>query len=133
LAAGDVLLQLNGRAVGSQSDVFDFLKRNGPFSNVKVRVRRGEQELEKQLVLGRRPETSGHAADRLPGGKSIRRDGFNWIVSHDADVRPEQCGGPVFDLKGQFLGVNIARNSRVRTYVLPRTVLQRFVAGQLLP
>ncbi len=130
LAAGDVLLQLNDRSVGSRSDVFDFLKQNRPYSSVKVRVRRGDQELEKHLVLGRRPETSGHAADRLPGGKSIRRDGFPWIVSHDAEVRPEKCGGPVFDLNGQFLGINIARNSRVRTYVLPKTVLQAFVAGQ---
>ena len=51
--------------------------------------------------------------------KSGRRDGFPTVIPHDADLTPENCGGPLFDLEGKFVGLNIARNSRVRSYAIP--------------
>lgn len=127
LAQGDVLLKIDDKKVKGANDVFEFLRSAMPNETISLLVSRDGTELEKQVVLGRRPEESRHIADRLPGGKSVRRDGFKVAVSHDADIRPEQCGGPVFDLKGDFLGINMARNSRVRCYVVPKTVIENFV------
>jgi len=92
-------------------------------------IKRADEELTKEILLGNRPETSGHVADNLVGGKSLRRDGFSYAISHDADINPEDCGGPVFDLDGNLLGINIARCSRVRCYVVPRTIVKKFVDG----
>ena len=61
--------------------------------------------------------------------KSGRRDGFSKVFSHDADLKPANCGGPIFDLDGNFVGLNIARNSRVRSYAIPRAIINRFVAA----
>ena len=62
--------------------------------------------------------------------KSGRRDGFSRVILHDANLQPEKCGGPVFDLSGNFIGMNIARNSRVRSYALPTAIVKEFVDEQ---
>jgi len=83
-------------------------------------------------VLTNRPRAPNeHAAERFAGGKSSILDGFDRVFSQDGIVRPEECGGPVFDAKGKFYGINIARFSRTTTLVLPadviKNVLQQFM------
>jgi serine protease Do len=90
-------------------------------------IQRDDSELIKEIVLGKRPDNSRHIANNLAGGKSFRRDGFQLAISHDGPLRPEECGGPIFDLDGKFLGINISRFSRTRTYAIPKTVLKQFV------
>ena len=50
---------------------------------------------------------------------SRRRDGFDAVFQHDATIEPEQCGGPLVDLDGRLIGINIARAGRVESYALP--------------
>jgi serine protease Do len=76
-------------------------------------------------MLGSLPAFSNHAADQIE--KSGRRDGFGEVIAHDADLQPDECGGPIFNLDGEFLGLNIARHSRVRSYTLTADVLQQFI------
>ncbi len=128
LEAGDVVLKLDDKSVRQRNDVFRFLSNQDVNNRIDVTVRRDGEEITKQVILGKRPaKKSRHIADDFDGGKSVRRDGFSRVVSHDADLRPEQCGGPVFDIDGNFLGVNISRFSRTRAYVIPRTVIKEFI------
>lgn len=122
---GDVLLKLNGIPIKERTDVRNLLRPLDPNSKIEVLIRRDDAEITKEIVLGNRD--TGHVADDIIGGKSDRRDGFSLAISHDADLRPRQCGGPVFDIDGNFLGINIARFSRSQCYVIPRTILKRFV------
>ena len=50
---------------------------------------------------------------------SIHSGGFPNVLQHDADVFPEQCGGPLVGLDGRLLGLNIARADRVVSYAIP--------------
>ncbi len=50
---------------------------------------------------------------------SHQRTGYPEVFSCDLQVNPEQCGGPVFDLSGNLLGITIARVDLHATYVLP--------------
>ncbi len=127
IESGDELIRLDETNIKRTNDVFAFLRSKDPNSRISAVIKRDDQEMTKEILLGNRPELSGHVADNLIGGKSLRRDGFSLVVSHDADVDPEDCGGPVFDLSGNFLGINIARSSRVRCYVVPKTIIKRFV------
>lgn len=123
----DVLLQLDGKKIKHSDEVFSFLGQKDPNTKITALIKRGDKEIKKTIVLGNRTDNTGHVADNLIGGKSLRRDGFSLAISHDADIRPEECGSPVFDLNGQFLGINIARSSRVRSYVVPKTIIKQFV------
>ena len=129
IESGDELIWLDETNIKKTSDVFAFLRSKDPNSRISAVIKRDNQEMTKEILLGNRPETTGHVADNLIGGKSLRRDGFSLVVSHDADLDPEDCGGPVFDLGGNFLGVNISRSSRVRCYVVPKTIVKRFIDG----
>ncbi|MEM0925186.1 MAG: trypsin-like peptidase domain-containing protein, partial [Planctomycetota bacterium] len=125
LLVGDVITKLNDTIIRTQRDMRSFLMKADPNEVITATVLRDEDELTKSIVLGAVPTMSRHAADQMK--KSSRRDGFTEVLTHDADLKPEDCGGPLFDLEGNFVGLNIARNSRVRSYALTAGELQAFV------
>ena len=127
ILVGDVITKLDETLIRSDRELRSVLSQADPNATIVATLRRDEDELKKSIVLGARPSNSNHTADRMD--KSGRRDGFPEVLSHDADLEPEECGGPLFDLKGNFVGLNIARNSRVRCYALPATTLLEFVRG----
>ena len=45
----------------------------------------------------------------MGGPLSERRAGFPAALQHDTVLQPNQCGGPVVDLDGKTVGINIAR------------------------
>ena len=117
LEEGDVIIKMDSTIIKGRSDLLRFLSKTDPNNLVKVKVRRGQQEIEKSIALGDPPADSGHVADRME--RSGRRDGFSKVFSHDADLQPQECGGPLYDWQGNLVGLNIARNSRVRSYAIP--------------
>ena len=71
-----------------------------------------------------RTSAASQAADRR---LSRRRSGFPQAFAHDAPLRPNDCGGPVVDLDGRVVGLNIARASRAHSLAIPADVVQRVV------
>ncbi|MNT44291.1 hypothetical protein D3C72_1808120 [compost metagenome] len=51
--------------------------------------------------------------------RSFRSDAFKKVLVWDADEKVEECGTPVFDTKGEFYGINIARHSRTSSIIMP--------------
>lgn len=125
LLVGDVIIKLNDTMIRSHSDMRNFLSRSDPNATITAILRREEEELTKSITLGAPPSSSRHAADQME--KSVRRDGFTEVLTHDADLNPSKCGGPVFDLDGRFVGLNIARNSRIRSYAIPAARVKEFL------
>ncbi len=70
-------------------------------------------------------------------GVSTRSDNFPAVVQHDTVLKPVDCGGPVVDLSGKVVGVNIAHAGRTETYCLPADVLidvmYDLMSGRLSP
>jgi len=62
-------------------------------------------------------------------GKSLRRDNFKEVFVHDGRLAPSECGGPLFDTKGNFYGINIARLSRTSSLAIPAPLIVQFVKG----
>ncbi len=129
---GDMLLAMNGIKLGTRADFLRESKKYWPGDSIKVEISRAGNNIVLQVVLGTRPDiTSQHQAERFEGGKSRRRDGFPVVFAHDAALKPEMCGSAVFDLKGKFYGINIARSSRVSNLILPASVVLQFVQSAL--
>ena len=125
LKVGDVVTQIDETPIRTHMELRRFLGTVDPNNTITVKVKRGEEELEKSIRLGAYPSRSRHAADMM--SKSGRRDGFSEVIPHDADLDPENCGSPIFDLEGKFVGLNIARNSRVRSYAIPQSIVKALV------
>ena len=62
---------------------------------------------------------SAHHKPNEMNGMSKRRSGYDRVIQHDSVIRPEECGGPLVNLDGKVIGINIARAGRVETYALP--------------
>ncbi len=101
-----------------------FLRKTLAAQRVEVTVQRDGQTIAKSVILGSVP--TQHVADFFDGGKSPRRDGFPSVFCHDAILLPDECGGPLFDLDGHLVGLNIARVSRTHCYAVPLATLAAF-------
>ena len=125
LKVGDIITQVDSTKIKNRPEIMRLLRKVDPNKTILVKFDRDGEQMERKLLLGAPPTLSSHPADDMQ--KSGRRDGFVSVVSHDANLHPNNCGGPVFDLRGRFIGLNIARNSRVRTYLLPGRIITSFV------
>jgi serine protease Do len=79
----------------------------------------------------------GYWMNRMSGRMSQRRAGFPQALQHDTVLEPEMCGGPVVNLAGQAIGLNIARAGRVETYAVPadvvKTLIRELRSGKAVP
>lgn len=134
LQTGDQILSVNGVPVDKPEDYAGVLRKCWPDDKITIKLMRTDAAsskditLVKEIVLGTQPQTHfNHPAELFEGGKSIRRDGFGKVFSHDAKLHPEQCGGPVFDTDGAFFGINISRFSRTGSTAIPNAVILRLM------
>jgi serine protease Do len=122
----DIILSLAGQAIQDAESLLNFMQGTKPGEVLVVRIKRGSEELELKPTLDRRPTTGprggrgrGDIQNRMGSELSNRRNGFPTILQHDAVLRPIDCGGPLVDLDGKVIGINIARAGRTETYAAP--------------
>lgn len=126
LRPGDEVLYINGVVIDNPDRYIQELRKNKP-GDIVTMVRKNNGITDTvNLKLGAYPLIkSDHPAEKFAGGKSEIRDGFKHIFIQDGTIVPIQCGGPVFDIRHHFMGINIARYSRTCTEVLtPQEILE---------
>ena len=117
--------------VGETQELRDRIRRCKPGETVSVTVLRGDQELAFTIQLGTNNHAVESGQENVWGELSEVRSGFQTVLQHDTVLLPKQCGGPVVDLSGKVLGVNIARAGRVETLALPAAEVQQLVTRLL--
>ena len=134
---GDVVLAVDGRSVTNRAQVVEILQQFRDGQMVHMRFLRQEKEFEESIqVMTPRAGLEDYdlfadeAEDELSGNVSLRSGGFDQAIEHDTVLEPWQCGGPLVNLDGKVVGLNIARANRVATYALPAT-LARQIATKL--
>jgi serine protease Do len=138
LKANDTILMIAGKAIKDGDALFAALGRFKPGDVVNVRVKRGDQEVEVKATLGKRPVmTRGDFQNRMGSELSTRRQGFPAFLQHDTVLKPSDCGGPLVDLDGNAIGINIARAGRTESYAIPAEavlpLLRELSNGKLTP
>ena len=129
---GDVITEIDGKPIRSVSELVNAIRVNNPGDTIAIRYLRGSVA-KKTIAILDSVHRSGERAkrykmmSRLGAIPSRRADNFPFVFQHDAPLFPEQCGGPVVDLDGNVLGINIARNGRAATYAIPLENVQRLV------
>lgn len=132
LKVGDEVISLNNITYNKAEDFGAALQKYWPGDTITISLKREGSVYTKQIVLDEKPQVpANHPSEMFAGGKSKRRDGFTRIFAHDAILTPNQCGGPVFDAAGNFMGINIARYSRTSTIAIPSEVVWEFVKDNL--
>lgn len=141
LLKGDVIVEMNGKPVTTQAQMRELLDGLKGGEAVQVVVKRKDEMKSFKVTLGSAPKDRGDFQNAMGSQKytlSDRRTGFaGEILQTDMVIAAKDCGGPVVDLEGNVLGINIARAGRVETWVLPseviRPLLPQFKAGKFAP
>ncbi|WEK17521.1 MAG: trypsin-like peptidase domain-containing protein [Candidatus Pedobacter colombiensis] len=124
LQLGDQITGINGIPINKPEQYGAELMKYAPGDTITIQGIREGNSYNLNVALTKMPvRFTVHPADQFDGGKSFRLDGFEQVFAHDAILKPEECGGPVFDLDGKFYGINIARFSRTSCLVIsPKTI-----------
>jgi S1-C subfamily serine protease len=131
LQENDVLVSLGGEPVGQYQRVNEIMTKRQPGEEIAVRFRRGSKENETTVRLASRTKVLSNwdGEDFANGGVSIRTDNFSQVLQHDLPLSPADMGGPLLNLEGQVIGINIARVDRVTTFALPTDAFWPTVRG----
>lgn len=111
---GDVIREVDGVELPNRARVLDYLRSisAGQFANLtcdragrKMTFRAQMMDLTSSLFDSTEMEVNGEISSRATGFKNV--------MQHDTVLLPHQCGGPIVDIDGNFVGLNIARAGRV--------------------
>jgi serine protease Do len=141
LKPGDVIVAVNDSPLKEGENLSDRLREFRQGQTVKLRVQRESEEFEAVVDLRVPPrEPTGRGMDRadrmdrMGSEPSERAEGFERAIQHDTVLQAWHCGGPLLDLDGKAVGLNIARAGRVASYALPadlvRQTIQRLTAAK---
>lgn len=128
---GDIVLSVNGVDVRGTSDMSRRISRLPPDSKTTLRVERDGEIISINVELTSRFLTEEvllpRYADTENLGKfaSAHNSGFPEALEHDTDLFPNQCGGPLYDVGGKAIGLNIARAARITSYAIPASAVNR--------
>jgi serine protease Do len=122
LEDGDVILRVGRKGVADPWTFTDALRDYKAGDTVELTVRRGKVDAKAKMRLVSPPE----GKVRYPS-----------VLQHDAHIRPDACGGPLVDLDGRMIGLNIARPNAYQSYAIPvealKPLLRDLASGKLAP
>lgn len=131
IRAGDVITHVAERKVLAIQQVAERLGGHASGESVEVMVERDGRSFKMEIELREirpDPRSRSERMNRMGGEVSQRNTGFESVIQHDAEIDPEDCGGPLVNIDGEVVGLNIARAGRISSYALPADlVLKRIV------
>lgn len=134
IKVGDIITHVMGEEVEGVRQIVMVLQGRSVGDTVGVELLREGEPVELDIELTEMapdPDSRGERMNRMGGEVSERNVGFEQVFQHDAVIRPVDCGGPVVNLDGEVIGLNIARAGRIATYALPASLLVE-VVGELI-
>lgn len=128
LRVDDSIFEVNGIEVFDLSTFRRGISglRGGDVVNLKVQ-RGNKKYAVDALLMDLTEELLDETEMEVNGFVSARATGFDRVFLHDTVLMPNQCGGPLVNLNGDVVGINIARAGRVTSYAIPADILKPVV------
>jgi len=133
LKKGDIITTIDGKPVKEVAALGKLLSKMKSGSDVKVAILRDGKKDELDVKLSARGDIFREATrnDEMSGNFSNRRSGFPRVIQHDILGASITMGGPVLDLEGRAVGMNIARANRAETFAIPVEELRELAEGMI--
>ncbi|QDT52088.1 serine endoprotease [Caulifigura coniformis] len=130
LKPGDLITRCDDNEIRDGISLITRLRQMKPGEEVTLGVRR-EEKTETLKVTLTHPFgvflSQFAQQNRMGTELSERTDGYEEVFSHDGHVDPDECGGPLLDLNGRVIGINIARAGRTETLALPVSAVEKAI------
>ena len=142
LRVNDVILKIGDEVAKDPRFLSETLGQYDIGDRVTLTVRRGGKEIKIKLTLAERDKISpdnarSNTQNSMGSVLSRRRKDFPTSFQHDSMLSSSTCGGPIVDLSGKAVGINIARAGRVSSLALTSEVvlpiLEKLKTGDYLP
>jgi serine protease Do len=124
----DVITAIDGVEVFETPKLMEIIKSHDPGTKLKVSIKRGDKKMTFNITLGYRTivyKDMQSRNDKMSKKVSVRRTGFKSILQHDISLATTDMGGPLFDLKGRLVGINIAKANRVEFFAIPAAAIRQ--------
>ncbi len=115
---GDLLVSVDDVPIPTQQVLGDVVRRHAIGEAMVLELVRDGERVRLTARGAVRPRESGPPASTPDAPSSRRSSGFGSVIQHDSVLASSEIGGPVVDLGGRVVGLNIARVDRTRTYAL---------------
>ncbi len=122
LQKNDLIIGFEEKEIEDDKEFIKLLKEKSAGDIVKLKVKRGDEELDFEVELMPRHKLYGGVQSRndsMSGDFSERRSSFPMVLQHETMLSARSVGGPLFTLEGKFLGMNIAAANRVEAFAIP--------------
>jgi serine protease Do len=133
----DVIVAVDDKKIKDSKALIELVGKRKADEKVVLTIIRGDEEIELSVTLGKRPPSQAEFQNNMGSKLSKRKNGFPIVLQHDTIISPTDCGGPLCDLEGRVIGINIARVGRVESYAIPAEVIRPLLAdlmsGKLAP
>ena len=133
--ANDIVVAIDTEPITNTEAMMDLLSGHKPGDEVTIQVMREGQRMDLKAKLGKRPASGSGRGDfqnAMGSPLSSRRSGFPVILQHDTVLKPADCGGPLVDVDGKVIGINIARAGRTESYAIPSESVQPLLIDMIL-
>lgn len=130
LKKGDVIVMIDGKNVSKIEEMAALMKDKKAGSTVKVTYKRAGKAETVDVRLAAKGELFAQKSrnDQMSGDYSNRRTGFPRVIQHDVLGNKESTGGPLLNLEGLCIGMNIARADRAQSFAIPVEELKEIAA-----
>lgn len=125
LKVNDIVLKVNGRVVATVDEFIHTVSSCKPTERVQLQIKRADELKDVDAILrarGEFPQAMQRFEDprnSMSGALSNHRTGFPAALQHDLFLKPSECGGPLTDLHGHIVGINIAHSGRTESLAVP--------------
>lgn len=126
IRADDLIVEIEDREIRSRRQLSRIIGDFDPGDTIRLVIQRGGDRINLELILGSRSKIFDmyDRNQQMSGQTSVRKTGFTDAIQHELPLPPDAMGGPLFDLEGRAVGLNIARADRVTTFALPSELVQ---------
>lgn len=132
IRSGDIIREIDKKELPSRREVLESLMSIPAGYRVHLGI---EREGKRVQLAAQMMDLSNSLLDptemEVNGSISARSTGFNHVIQHDTVLSPDHCGGPLIDVDGNVVGMNIARAGRVCSYAIPAHLVSRAVEEML--
>ena len=132
ILVNDVVIKLDDIEISDQESLRDNIGQYSIGDVATLTVKRGKKEMKIRLILADEENLNpqfdrSRQQNSMGSTLSKRRKDFPLAFQHDSMLDAKNCGGPIVDLDGRVVGINIARDGRVSSLALPRSIVEPVV------
>ena len=142
ILVNDIIIAVDGVETPTRIVLQETVAAYSPGDRITITLLRRGKEIDISLTLGDGNQINpmmdrSNQQNRMGSSLSRRSNDFELALQHDSPLQAKQCGGPLVDLSGNVVGINIARSGRVDSLALPTElilpILEELKTGKMMP